>query len=548
MVALFFTFTLFILPISQQKKRLCFTVGVVLALVVFLFITNFYAEIPLLEERNDSLEVRWHLWQATSKIIASSPWIGIGGEQFLHQYCHYRSPEEYIISQGRLVTQPHNSFLYIWMDSGLIVSLLFFCLLLNGIWRLLVEDSPWLQVAAYSLMVFSIISFFSTAIIYPANGLLLAIFLGFTAREKFSPITKSFNITIFFTGIIIAGVTISLLFQTISDTYLAQGQRFLQQGKYEIAAKYMEKSTSYHENSFNLTEKGRAYLALQNFPKSIDALHKSITIGPGMENAHISLALAYSFSGLHHKASEILEQAATLFPASPECFYNLGKIYNLKGNGEKAHQAFQKAAKNKSDYKNSSAFLLNLAFTKELMGQQQQALLSYIDVKKKFPQDKLSAFYIGRIFRKLGLADQSLHHLQESLKAANHNVIRGKIYYEIGKVYQHENKLEKAKDAFKYSLALNPLIFDGYHNLGQILEDQNKFADSQRIWTAYQRKFPMVALPYLYLARTSHEQRNKKLAHSYILQAQTKADFMQHKRDKQWKDFIDLYLGGVKKK
>ncbi len=60
-----------------------------------------------------SMEVRWQYWQATSRMIADHPWLGVGPGNFASWYQHYKVPEAL-----EAVADPHNLFLSILAQYG----------------------------------------------------------------------------------------------------------------------------------------------------------------------------------------------------------------------------------------------------------------------------------------------------------------------------------------------------------------------------------------------------------------------------------------------
>ena len=77
-----------------------------------------------------SLEVRWRYWIASLKMVAQSPWFGVGPGQFKARYEMYRAD-----ASTEQIADPHNWFLQIATAGGLLAAIIAVVFVVTIVWR-----------------------------------------------------------------------------------------------------------------------------------------------------------------------------------------------------------------------------------------------------------------------------------------------------------------------------------------------------------------------------------------------------------------------------
>jgi type IV pilus assembly protein PilF len=113
------------------------------------------------------------------------------------------------------------------------------------------------------------------------------------------------------------------------------GTAYLEKEEWHQAIDCFEKATKdlmYMTPHFPLTNMGFAYYKLKDYNKAIRYSQDAIEISPNFPKAHHNLGLAFMAAGRHAEAVDALEQAAALAPKEAHIYFDLGRIYELRGN------------------------------------------------------------------------------------------------------------------------------------------------------------------------------------------------------------------------
>jgi tetratricopeptide (TPR) repeat protein/TolB-like protein len=123
---------------------------------------------------------------------------------------------------------------------------------------------------------------------------------------------------------------------------------------------------------------GIVYTASKEYPKAIEALEKSVELGPNQEDARGSLADAYRYSGQKDKANATYDQAIALAfhdlqvnPQSSDTMGDLALYFAKKGDSKRAAEFIQRA---RAIDKRDVALLYNQAVVENLAGKTSEAL------------------------------------------------------------------------------------------------------------------------------------------------------------------------------
>jgi O-antigen ligase len=123
-----------------------------------------------------SVGIRVVFYQNTLELIEKAPWFGYGTSSFKPTYSNYASAKSQGW-QGTSTSDPHNQYLFIWLENGLIGLLLFFAYIVVAL-RQGMNNKPYGPIAASFLVAICASSLFNSHFKTFAEGYLLAFFLG----------------------------------------------------------------------------------------------------------------------------------------------------------------------------------------------------------------------------------------------------------------------------------------------------------------------------------------------------------------------------------
>ncbi|CAD6877491.1 O-antigen polymerase [Methylomonas albis] len=123
-----------------------------------------------------SVGIRVIFYQNTLELIEKAPWFGYGTSSFKPTYSNYASAKSQGW-QGTSTSDPHNQYLFIWLENGLVGLLLFFAYIVVAL-RQGMNNKPYGPIAASFLVAICASSLFNSHFKTFAEGYLLAFFLG----------------------------------------------------------------------------------------------------------------------------------------------------------------------------------------------------------------------------------------------------------------------------------------------------------------------------------------------------------------------------------
>lgn len=322
--------------------------------------------------RDPTMGGRALMWSGTIKMIRDAPLFGTGIGSWQWVYQRYKAPDV-------TVSEPdytHNDYLNLAADYGLvgvvIMLAVFICFFVHA-WRIsrIAESSEQRAFAVGAMLsVISILvhSWFDFNLHIPANSLLLAAIMGFTAamggQQRGVPTTSKTAppIARYAVGtavFCIGGIGIRLFLPTVMGFYqtdLGNGAKveldydtaFAHYGRAsELDPKYPKphiKTGDIYLSSANW-RKGPAKTAerrtLAN--KAIQAYERALALNPLQAYVRVSKARAYELAGEDELALQNYLQAIETSPINAYAHYMLGCYFRDRGQDEQALEKFAKA-------------------------------------------------------------------------------------------------------------------------------------------------------------------------------------------------------------
>lgn len=132
-----------------------------------------------------SVGIRVVFYKNTVELIEKAPWFGYGTSSFKPTYSNYASAKSQGW-QGTSTSDPHNQYLFVWLENGLIGLLLFFAYIVVAL-RQGMTNKPYGPIAASFLVAICASSLFNSHFKTFAEGYLLAFFLGALLARAVDP-------------------------------------------------------------------------------------------------------------------------------------------------------------------------------------------------------------------------------------------------------------------------------------------------------------------------------------------------------------------------
>jgi O-antigen ligase len=309
---------------------------------------------------------RLKIWHLTTIMIADYPLTGVGaGNWKLHSADYYRTNNYNFKKVEMNWLRPHNDFLWVFAEKGIIGFLLFlsiFGFAIVYILKLLFSDRPPEQKALLlfilsGLICYLTVSFFSFPLerinqqAYLAMLLAAVLTLHHSARENTKPITNR--------KIILYPALLVLLLSVV----------------YSYAMLDMEYKVRKTRNAMGSSN----WRVMLSEAQSISTVFR--TLDPEATPISSYAAQAYSKLGQTEKSRDAYIEALKAHPTKINMMNNLGKVYYELGEYEKAEELFLKALFTLPDYQES---LINLSTTYYKMGEYEKTL----ETLNRIPTDK----------------------------------------------------------------------------------------------------------------------------------------------------------------
>ncbi len=231
-----------------------------------------------------------------------------------------------------------------------------------------------------------------------------------------------------------------LLMLTSNNEYREKlAQIFEKKGEYENAARQYK--TLYDETldekyeilyAVNLAKLGKVEEATNILKKYVDR---------DVDNAlaYFELGKLYLIRGRIEEALEVLEKAREKEPDNIYILFELGKVYRTFNYFEKAVEVFE-AIKEKVDAKLLPDVLKHLGQLYVLLGRKEEAFLIYEQLQQLLPNDPVINFEIGKIYEQEGQLDLALQYYQKAVEKQE----KPEWLFALGRVYKKQGQLDKA--------------------------------------------------------------------------------------------------------
>lgn len=423
-IGIFFVFKFKLFEIFKKNLKLltslCF---------IFLIITIIYSTdnplnrseitvperaISTFDEKDPSIKTRFLMWNTTLNMIKDKPIFGSGIGTFKINYLDYQA--EFLnentgyIKYWTHVREPHNEYLQIWAELGIIglgifLSIIFiFCKLTINYLRK--ESSNKKKIIVFGLFMgitsFLIHSLFSFPLHVPALSsafsIILSLSIIYIKGFKFSIFKEKQNIkelkysklqillSVIILVIAIMAIDSLVIKPYISEIYFYRGRKNLlneNRGQALSNFEYAEKLDPY--NGKLLLYLGATYFKLDNYERVEELLNKSRRYHND-ENINRFLGLYYMEMGQYQKAEKEFKYAIYLRPEFIEAYHNLGYLYFIQEEYNSAIEQWEKILEIDPNFTENYVILANLGIIYSKKEMLDKALEYFIQALELAPE------------------------------------------------------------------------------------------------------------------------------------------------------------------
>ena len=368
-------------------------------------------------KKDVGVEYRLAAWKGTLRMVADFPFIGVGPGNWVRVFPAYDRAAT--THPGTFMNSPHNDYLLIASEYGLIGLFVFIWLIAAGI-RGLVEmgRSPDLEARiAAPMFAISLVSFLGVAVFaFPKEHpqtvmffyLLLGVVAGADRGGRVSPGPGwGLILAIFLLSIALVASEISRRRIEFERHYF-RALSWAGEGRdWETVLSELENSSGYGTfHSDVLASKGEVLKNLQRPSEAVEAYRQALSHTPNAWYVHAGLSSVYIQLGRFRDALTHCQEALSLCPSATEVRKRLGVIYYHLNDIKKAEEVFRSILQSES--KNAGVHL-NLGNLFAARGMPDSAIVYYLQALRIDPKESKAHFALGNVSYNLGLYPEAVN-------------------------------------------------------------------------------------------------------------------------------------------
>ncbi len=293
----------------------------------------------------------------------------------------------------------------------------------------------------------------------------------------------------------------------LAEGYQRLGKIYSARSEYPLALTALEAAQKYRPDSPEvLVDLAIAYFGAQQYEKAVSPLNRALVIAPGNAGAHQMLGKTYFMLGDLGKSIVELEAAARLAPNDVDVAYTLAIAYLRNRQPDAAKQLFNSLVKTYGEkpqlhivigraYRQSGLltdavgefkkaiaidpsfprahYYLGIAYLlDEGQSKTREALEEFKIEVAANPDEFFANYYMGVVYNFQRQWDLAITSLQKASSLQPHNPDP---YFQLSQAYQELNNHQRAIEALKKTIALNPNLA---HNKGQVTTAHHRLAQS----------------------------------------------------------------------
>ncbi|MBN2208441.1 MAG: tetratricopeptide repeat protein [Candidatus Coatesbacteria bacterium] len=400
---------------------------------------------------------RLKVWEGALHLLKQHPLLGVGCGAFSVYYPSVRLPEEHrIAGAGVSVRSPHNDYIKLLTESGLVGFAASFYLLCAVAWPLLVRlrgrrspsGIPVMTVGAASAIAATLVhAFFCSNFTMPASATMLAINMGLLAGTLSCGETRPLrltNVSKFIAAVVLAALCVLMVIRPVCFFIADNG-----------------------------LQRARALVAHGDVPGAKQALRTSLRFAGHYIEPRILLANLHLLNQEYQEAIDVLTPAVELSPFWPQVQNNIGVAYSQRagrmrdpGSLFEAYLAFGRAVELDPEFQEA---WLNYGGALQSLGRHKEAEGAFRKALSLCPSDLVASSKLAETLMAQEKPEQAQKALQEALKV---NPDNPNLLNNLGAVLMAQKKDDEAISIFEKAADLSGELFQPHLNLGQIYESR----------------------------------------------------------------------------
>ncbi len=320
------------------------------------------------------------------------------------------------------------------------------------------------------------------------------------------------------------------------------GKLYLRQDKFEEAATYLRRTLAFDENQpYTWYLLGMSQYFSGHIADAIKSYENAFAMEPNLPvEAHYNLAVAYHETSRYLDAARSYEEVIRQDPGHVNALNNLGLVYSLLGEKDRAVDLFNQVLKVDKDNVKARINLGNVYLSTRDLAAAEQIYRSAISLDKSDISPRLN---LGAVYYEKGDFGKAREEWEKLLKENPGNV---RVLSVMGSAFLERREFDLAIEVFRRMLDLMPDNGSVANTLGYLLAEQNKelgFA-SELIEKAIDLDKPNRATYYDSLAWVNFRKGNLEKA----LQYQNKAIKIFRLSHEPISSEVHLHMGKIQEK
>ena len=363
-----FTSILSLFLIRSEKEKILVRIigfGSLFIMVVFLFVAIKYTDKFSLLTKTESMRERVNIWHNTVEMIKEFPLSGVGAGNWQIHFPNYGLTRFYdvnfSISEGLTNFQrPHNDFLWVFSETGILGFVIYCCIFLLAIFyliKLILQASNFKQKVIYLIFLFTLIGYIFIAMTdFPLERMEHQILLGLMLAFITSQYIQTFEVTKNKISVMPMKVVLAMtsLFALLVGINRYEGEMYSyklivahQHGLWNkmIAEGSKASNTFYNMDPFSIPVKwyiGVAQFSLGDIPSAKISFEEAYQIHPYQVHVLNNYATCFEKEGKHDEAIKLFEEMFRISPKFSAGLVNLSGAYYNSGRFEDAYQTISK--------------------------------------------------------------------------------------------------------------------------------------------------------------------------------------------------------------
>jgi len=462
--------------------------------------------------------MRLRVWSNTMRMLADSNFLGVGLGNFPIKYPLYRSAEEIAITpEGKTYLNPHNDYLQIAVESGVLALIAFLWLAFAAV-RMCVlvmkktRDKDYYYLISGILLGFGALlihCFFNPTLRIPASAMAFWLEAGLIAaiyrRELYADTGHAAGIEapvsgggIFRRYAVMAAAVICFaaglwVFARVyfSDIYFKKAQVLKKEERTLEALSFFEKSISLYPGNYEAYFlAGNCYQELKRYPEAFQQYDLALKMHPYQPVIYNNLGTIYLKSFYYDKAITAFQKAVSINPYYSGAHYNLYLAYESLGRRGEAEKELVLASDIRPD------FVGQLYLDQ---GKYDDAIAAYDKALKENPDDADTHFKLGLIYGEKTKYDQAISQFRKTIRLKPGHI---GAYRQMGVLLlKNRENYDEAEGVYKKLVSLVPADAEARLNLGYIYSEKGNFFAAEEEFKKAISLNPYFIKSYIYLSR-----------------------------------------------